>query len=104
MKKYAVFESYVYSADGDKHMISCSQIMSLYKVNPQECIRIPYSDSGRIKLRGYDTSKLIFLYPDQTGAYELPTQTGEDWRFADTCNLGLDASNTEGILIPNSAR
>lgn len=104
MKKYAVFESYVYCADSNRYLISCKQIMRLYKVNPDECICVRQKGLEQFALRGYDTSKLTFLYPDQTGTYELPTRTGEDWRFADTCSLGLDASKIDGTLIPNSAR
>lgn len=68
MIKYAVYPGEVKSkSDGDTHLITASQLMSLYRVNPKECVVIDFERPETYL--GRDVSNLIKLYPREDGNY-----------------------------------
>jgi hypothetical protein len=66
--KYLVCPGIVISkSDGDKHYISASDLIRLYKVNPLECKIVNSRESSA----GLDWSKYIILRPRTDGNYDL---------------------------------
>lgn len=69
--KYGVHGGYVISRhDGQSHYVYPQEVMSLYGVEPKDCLMI--RDDAGISL--YDElflTRLIHLYPDASGRYEL---------------------------------
>jgi hypothetical protein len=66
--KYLVMPGWVYSADGDEHWITASQLIKLYGVKPSECLVNQNADS----LRGYSNEyiqSLKHLWPLSSGNY-----------------------------------
>lgn len=73
-KKYIVYPGYVNSRiDGQRHFIDAGKLMSLYKVNPKECIVVEY----KRKLEGYREEDFISLYPRYSGNYTILDTEGE---------------------------
>ena len=75
--KYAVWPGFVNSkTDGQKHMVSCHELMSLYRVDPQDCVLAPpFTDDSygaRISRERIRCMRLIDLYPNPDGQYQLP--------------------------------
>jgi len=67
MKKYLVIPGEITSkSDGEEHFISAIDLMSLYNVNPKECViqSFPFSTLG------LDVSKYTVLRPRYDGNYE----------------------------------
>jgi hypothetical protein len=73
-KKYVVVVAgeVISKNDKQRHIITCGQVIALYRVNPRECITINFGEDGDGKLRGYNKNNLIFLYPRYRGDYVLP--------------------------------
>lgn len=73
--QYAVQEGYVTSAfDGDQHHITYTDLIRLYRVNPNRCFRVRPITQGSAYLADMEFSKanrLILLRPDPTGMYLL---------------------------------
>lgn len=75
--KYAVWPGFVISAtDGQKHMVTGAELMNLYRVDPRQCVVAPpFTDDSygawvsRERIR---CMRLIDLYPNSHGHYELP--------------------------------
>lgn len=69
MKKYLVYPGWVRScSDGQMHWISARMLMSLYRVNPNECLTLVDNGPGQ----PIDDEHLLPLVPRQDGNYELP--------------------------------
>ena len=75
MKKYLVYGQQIKSKnDNDWHYVSARRVAELYNVNPSECIMIdgnPNTLYNWNKTRGLNKEKLIMLYPDFNGDYDL---------------------------------
>jgi hypothetical protein len=73
-KRYIVIGGYVRSRnDGDVHYIEAVELVSLYGVNPAECILVDRGEEVR-KLAGieHDPNRWVRLYPREDGKYVLP--------------------------------
>lgn len=81
MIKYVVYDGYVNSIyDGQRHYIHPVEVAKLYKVNIGECILISGDRDSLVNrwlLSDIDFTKVIKLYPDITGKYELPVIEGK---------------------------
>ena len=76
MKKYLVIADYVRSKyDGDRHFITCNQLMRLYSVHKEECICLDNGDRSVPPIRWYHERNpgLIELRPRYDGSYSIPT-------------------------------
>ena len=75
-KKYIIFAGYVKSInDGQEHLISCKQLVQLYKVPIKECILVPYGTHFMSMLESIkNPSDLIALRPREDGDYTLPEE------------------------------
>lgn len=61
---FAVYPGWVTSInDWERHFISASQLMNLYRVRPQECVVIDPSMQGYMMKDAYDILGLMPLYP-----------------------------------------
>lgn len=70
-KKWLVLSDYIISRnDGDRHLISCQQLVKLYGVNPKECV------FGRIG-DGKKYPNLPILAPRYDGDYTLPVTSNK---------------------------
>jgi len=66
-KKYAIHPGQIFSIyDGDRHWISFSQLVTLYKINPQEAFIWNERTS-----RGKVEEDYQHLYPRRDGHYKL---------------------------------
>ena len=77
MKKYLVIADYVYSQnDGDRHFITCNQLMMLYGVREEECICAENSVRGRysppLECIRERNPGIIDLRPQYNGDYRIP--------------------------------
>ena len=68
MVKYLLCPGWIQSqTDGDWHYVKANQLITLYKVNPSECIVMPKN------IAGYSPSdELIILSPKYNGQYIVP--------------------------------
>jgi hypothetical protein len=77
-KKYVVIGGYIQygsGLDARREWVSFSDLIRLYKVNPDEC----YCFESEVSTHGYTWSKdAIFLRPDPTGKYEIPEPAKQD--------------------------
>lgn len=79
-KKYVVIADYVISKnDGDRHFITCNQLVKLYGVREEECIFMESSIRGKHwPPLGYYYLRhgpLIELRPRYHGNYNMPMET-----------------------------
>jgi hypothetical protein len=64
MKKYAVHPGHVTSTwDGERHFVSTRKLIRLHKVNPSECVEVPFDDP--VKYVGREYAGLIHLFPEE---------------------------------------
>ena len=93
MKRFLVHDGIVRSRnDGEWHQVPAREVARLYRVDPRECV---FRDFDYLyRTRDIDTSRLISLYPDPTGAYELPANL----------NKWYPASPAEAAELVDSAR
>lgn len=76
-KKYLVIPGYIISQnDGQRHFIGASQLISLYKVNPEECV----IDTERRGLQN-EYKDLIRLEPNYMGNYKIPEKINTKGRL-----------------------
>lgn len=55
MKKYAIHPDYIKSQkDGQRHYITYLQLITLYKLNPKDCILWDYSNENTYRGRNSD--------------------------------------------------
>lgn len=73
-KKYIVNAGYVVSrSDGDKHFITAQKLISLFRVDPHECIIAPKEEHEfAIFERRHPRGQYTWLEPRYDGNYELP--------------------------------
>ncbi len=81
MKKYLVIPDYVISkTDGQRHYISCNQLLRLYGVNENECVFSESSSTGNMtnSIEYYKKryGNLIELRPKHDGHYNLGDTNG----------------------------
>jgi hypothetical protein len=70
--KYLVLSGTVVSrTDGDIHIMTCKQLMELYKVKPSECLCNP----DLRWVRREELAGLIYLHPRYDGNYDLTLAT-----------------------------
>lgn len=78
MLRYAVHPDFVLSrVDNDVHYITGTRLMTLYGVNPAECIVIDPNESTARRAELFklaETENLIHLFPRYDGNYRLPTK------------------------------
>lgn len=74
MKRYLVFAGPIRSKnDKQIHLVGGQQLAELYRVNPAECIFIPWTmNENEVRARTTGHDNLIKLYPDNSGRYDLP--------------------------------
>jgi len=72
-RKYIVHGGYVTNqSDGQEHYIEARRVMDLYKLNLRDCyISEEFIDIAMVD-RGPHAQTYVHLYPDPSGAYELP--------------------------------
>jgi hypothetical protein len=82
-KKYLVVGGYIHSKnDGERHYVSCSQLMRLYGVKPSECyttdvrrggVQDPLDLIGQVPgVSRQELVQLMLLGPRYDGDYTLP--------------------------------
>jgi hypothetical protein len=71
-KKYLVIADYITSKnDGDRHFITCNQLIRLYSVREEECICME-NGTKRYQMYRDRYGDLIELRPKFDGDYRLP--------------------------------
>lgn len=71
MIKYIVHPGYVISKiDGDRCWVSSSAFMSLYDVNPKECVVTLSSLINRCRIQHNNVPEIIHLFPCKDGKYK----------------------------------
>jgi hypothetical protein len=62
--------------DGDRHFIDARKLAWLYRVNPSECVVVPWeAGPGReheLLLERIERMGLVHLYPSYRGDYTIP--------------------------------
>ena len=73
VKKFVCCGDYVISkTDGQRHYISASKLVKLYRLDPGECILSDHYARTWVSYNVDSTvEKLIFLYPDYYGNYKI---------------------------------
>jgi hypothetical protein len=76
-KKYFVIADYITSKnDGDRHFITCNQLMRLYSVREEECVCLE-NGTERYKMYVDRYGNLIELRPKSDGDYRLPPKAAK---------------------------
>jgi len=74
-KKYIVRSGHVTSkSDGDRHLITCQQLIKLYGVDARECILVPFGADTNSIFAGIDIADYIELTPRANGNYTTQTE------------------------------
>ena len=67
-KKYAIHPGMVTALDGDRHYISCEQLIRLYGLPLCDCVKWTDDPLGNLR---FSQDKYIHLYPRHDGNYRI---------------------------------
>ncbi len=69
MKKYVILPGHVTSrSDGDRHYISATQLINLYRVGHEDCAVV----NSRVQAESFIRQGYVLLEPRHDGNYSLP--------------------------------